>query len=168
MSARALRHTGMETAAHTPSAAPGRVLALDLGEKRIGVAISDPLRQVARSLTILPRCSRAEDAAAIGRLIAEHTVTLVVVGLPTYLDGRDSAQTAWVRDYAAVLAAQIAIPLVLHDETLTTAEARANLRARSGVGRRSGRRPAQPVDAVAAAHILQRFLDETLPAQRPA
>ena len=64
----------------------GRILALDVGERRIGVALSDPLRLVARPLTVVQRASKAKDLAAIGRLVAEHQVDLVICGYPLSLD----------------------------------------------------------------------------------
>jgi putative Holliday junction resolvase len=136
---------------------PGRVLALDLGEKRIGVAISDPTRLVARRLALFNRRSRQEDAAEIGRLIAQHHATLLIIGLPTRLDGSDSPQTAWVRDYSAALAAILPVPVLFQEETLTTTEARANRAALTS--RRNSRRQHAPVDDLAAAFILQRWLD---------
>ncbi len=133
----------------------GRVMALDLGEKRIGVAISDPTRTIAAAVAVLNRKSRTEDAARYAQLIAEQRVTLLVVGLPITLGGVEGQRAAWVRDYAAELGNRIDIPIVFWDESLTTKEAEAALRAQ---GRR-GKKLRQRVDAVAAALILQSYLD---------
>ena len=140
----------------TPSFTPkGRILALDLGEKRIGVAVSDDTRTIAQALTMFKRTSRREDFAQIGRLLAEQRANLLLIGLPIMLDGTEGEKAAWVRDYAAALAEQIAVPIVFFDEAFTTKEAESSLRARG----KKGRQIRQNVDAVAAAFILQGYLD---------
>jgi putative Holliday junction resolvase len=133
----------------------GRIMALDLGEKRIGVALSDPTRTIATPHSVLTRKSRAEDYERYTALIREHAVTLLVVGLPITLGGQEGERAAWVRDYAASLGRHVDVPIVFWDESLTTVEATAALHAQ---GRR-GKRARQRVDAVAAALILQSFLD---------
>ena len=130
------------------------MLAIDLGEKKHGVAVSDPLRMVARGLCVIKRLSRKEDFVRFGRLIEENDVKLIVMGLPTYLDGSDSDQTRWVRDYAAELAENVPVPVVFHDEALTSKMAVETL-----VSRKQWRKKRDQLDAVAAAHILQDFLD---------
>ena len=134
----------------------GRVMALDLGEKRIGVALSDPFRMIAKPLTVVKRTSRKADFARYAELIAQHEVTAVVVGLPTYLNGKDSAMTRWVRDYSAEFATTINIPLLLHDESKSSDAARQRM-IELGYNRR--KREALR-DAVAAAIFLQEFLEE--------
>jgi putative holliday junction resolvase len=133
----------------------GRVMALDLGEKRIGVAVSDELRLVAKSYAVVKRKSRREDFARYQTIIAEQKITLLVIGLPITLGGEDSQKTAWVRDYADDLRGHITIPITFWDESLTTVEAEASLRARGIRGKKAQNR----VDAVAAAFILQNYLD---------
>ena len=133
----------------------GRIMALDLGEKRIGVALSDSTRIIASAHSVLSRKSRLEDTARYAHLIAENSVTLVVVGLPITLGGREGERAAWVRDYAADLAERLPVPIVFWDESLSTVEAQAALRAQ---GRR-GKKLRERVDAVAAAVILQSYLD---------
>ena len=86
---------------HKPA---GRVMALDLGEKRIGVALSDPTRTIASAHSVLTRKSRLEDSARYAHLIAENGVTLLVLGLPITLGRQEGTRAAWVRDYAADLA----------------------------------------------------------------
>ncbi len=133
-----------------------RLLGLDLGN-HIGVAISDPRGRLARPLLIFKRSSRAADFARIAQLVAEHQVEKVIVGLPRNMDGSEGPQAAWVRDYSAALAQAIAVPVELWDERLTTVEAEDILRAQ-------GRRPDRTrVDAVAAAVILQSYLDAHAP-----
>lgn len=134
----------------------GRILAIDLGEKRIGLALSDALRVVAKPLHVFKRTSRQNDLSHYRTIIAEHEVTLVVMGLPTFLDGSDSDQTRWVRDYSAELAQNISVPLVFHDETYSTENARQRMR---DLGYSQKKRQQQR-DAVAAAMFLQDYLDE--------
>ncbi len=133
----------------------GKVMAIDLGEKRIGVAVSDGLRMIASGHSVFERTSRAADFAHIQTLVTAEQITLLVMGLPIGLDGQDSRQTAWVRDYTADLQTHLDIPVVFWDESLTTKQAEASLRAR---GKR-GRKVQERVDAVAAAFILQSYLD---------
>ena len=134
---------------------PGRVMALDLGEKRIGIAISDPTRIIASPHSVLNRKSRADDFAHYARLIDEQQIALLVVGLPITLGGEEGQRAAWVRDYSADLGRHINIPIAFWDESLTTVAATAALHAQ---GRR-GRKVKERVDAVAASLILQSYLD---------
>lgn len=133
----------------------GRIMALDLGEKRIGVAISDPTRTIAAAHSVIERTSRQADFAAYRQIIAAEGVNLLIVGLPVTLSGEDSAQTAWVRDYTAELAENVPVPVHFWDEAMTTMEAQASLRARGKKGKKARER----IDAVAAAFILQSYLD---------
>lgn len=135
----------------------GRILALDLGEKRIGVAVSDATRTIARSLTVLPRKSRREDYERIARLIVEQQANLLVVGLPIPLNGVEGEKAAWVRDYTAELQQHIPtpIPVAFWDEALTTVQAYDSMRQR---GKRA-KQAKERIDAVAAAFILQSYLD---------
>lgn len=130
-------------------------MALDLGEKRIGVALSDPTRTIASAHSVINRRSRLEDVARYAHLIAENGVVLLVIGLPITLGGHEGERAAWVRDYAADLAERLAVPVAFWDESLSTVEASASLRAQ---GKR-GRKLRERVDAVAAAIILQSYLD---------
>ncbi|HQE93368.1 MAG TPA: Holliday junction resolvase RuvX [Anaerolineae bacterium] len=130
-----------------------RYLALDLGERRIGVAVSDALGILARPLEIFRRTSRAADFAHIGALVTANQVDAVVVGLPLNMDGSVGRQAAWVSDYSTALAAAIAVPVYLWDERLTSEEA-------ADVMRAQGKSPLKgTLDAVAAAVILQSYLD---------
>ncbi len=130
-----------------------RVLALDLGDKRIGVALSDSTGLIARPLLVFKRTSRVADFVTVARLTAEYDVARVVVGLPISMDGSEGRQAAWVRDYCAALDETLTIPLFLWDERLTTYSAVELLR-------EQGKRPdPQWIDAVAAAVILQSYLD---------
>ncbi len=134
---------------------PGRVMALDLGSKRIGVAISDLTRTIAQSYGVVKRKSREEDFARYRQILAEQKVTLLVVGLPTTAEGEDSETAVWIRDYMAEFSRQCDVPVQFWDESFTTVQAEESLRRR---GKR-GKKARQQVDAVAAAFILQSYLD---------
>jgi putative Holliday junction resolvase len=134
----------------------GRVLALDVGTRRLGVAVSDPSGTVASPLATVPRRTPAEDAEAIAALAAEQDATTVVVGLPLTLAGREGPAAAAVRAYLAELAPLLGgLAFELVDERLSTVAAE---RARVGGGvRRQARR--QVVDQLAASVFLQTWLD---------
>jgi putative Holliday junction resolvase len=134
---------------------PGRVMALDLGSKRIGVAISDPTRTIAKSYGVVKRQSREADFARYQQIMTEQQVTLLLVGLPTTAEGEDSETAVWIRDYIAEFSQQCAVPIQFWDESFTTVQAEASLRQRGTRGKKAR----QQVDAVAAAFILQNFLD---------
>jgi len=136
-----------------------RVLALDLGEKRIGIAVSDPLAILARPLSPLIRRSKEKDFAFIAALVGEHGVGLVVVGLPLSLDGSKGPKARWAVRYADALAAHLAVPVVVWDERFTTAEAEEIMRqGRTEKERRRARSDGE-LDSIAAAVILQSYLD---------
>lgn len=135
-----------------------RTLALDVGEKRVGIAISDPTGIIARPLQTLVRGSREEDLSAVIALVAEHDVGLVVVGRPLSLDGTEGPQARRVARYAEALAATLPVPVVAWDERFTTVAAEEILRRARKKKQRVHIR--DEVDAVAAAVILQSYLDE--------
>jgi len=134
---------------------PGRILSLDLGEKRIGVAVSDPSQTVARVIRVIARTSRQKDFEEISTIVAQEGVTGLLVGLPVQPDGGEGALAGWMRDYAVDLSRYLALPLLLLDETLTTQRAGVSMRAR-GIRAKEQR---GRVDAVAAAILLQDYLD---------
>lgn len=135
-----------------------RILCLDPGERRVGVALSDPTETLARPLLVLERGSRAEDFSAIASLVEEHDAGRVVVGYPLSLDGSEGPQGKRVRRYAEALAEQLPVPLVMWDERYSTSIAEEILERNRG-RRRQGVRPWEDLDAVAAAVILQSYLD---------
>ncbi len=135
-----------------------RVLALDVGERRTGVAVSDPTGTVARPVGVVVHRSRAEDMAEIAALVAEYGAELVVVGWPLTLRGEVGPQGRQVERYAAALAEALPVKVQVWDERYSTVTAEEILRQRSKKGRRRGRERGE-VDAVAAAVILQGFLD---------
>ena len=132
-----------------------RVLALDVGDKRIGVAISDPSQVLARSLKVIQRGSRQEDFAAVARLVEEYEVEKVVVGYPLSLDGKAHAQAEKVGRYATGLAESLTVPMLLWDERFSTVSAERLMR-EAGL---RGKKKRDRIDAVAAAVILQDYLD---------
>jgi putative Holliday junction resolvase len=137
-----------------------RVLALDVGERRVGIAISDPGGILARPLQALWRGSREEDLAAIAALVAEHDVGLLVVGKPLSLNGTEGPQARRVARYAEALAEHLPVQVVSWDERYTTVEAQEIMR-QQGRGEKDMRRARTngKLDAVAAAVILQSYLD---------
>lgn len=134
-----------------------RCLALDVGERRIGVAVGEVL---ARPLTTIKRRSKAEDFATIAELIRQHRADTLVVGLPLNMDGSSGFQAQRTARYAGRLHEALAemglnVQLVLWDERMSTEDAN-NLLDQAGYD--SARRQTQ-IDAVAAAVILQSYLD---------
>lgn len=129
------------------------VLALDIGERRIGVAVASLAARLPRPLTVLDRSSG--DEAVIDHLrtvAAEHGVTRLVIGLPRGLDGQETQQTASTRTYGESLAVSVGLPYDFQDEAGTSLQAEAELSAR-------GRPYAKgDVDSLAATYILQDWL----------
>ena len=135
-----------------------RILALDLGDVRIGVALSDPLRITAQPLEPLRRVGPRKDLAAVARLIEQHGAETVVIGLPLLLSGDEGPRAAMAREFAAGLERRLQrIRIVLWDERFTTVEAERAMIA-DGV-RRAKRRDV--VDGLAAVLILQSFIEAT-------
>jgi putative Holliday junction resolvase len=136
-----------------------RTLALDIGDRRIGVAISDRTKLIARPLCVVDR-AREDAIARIAALVAEHDADEVVIGLPLHSDGRLSGQAQQVQSFADVLRAHLNVPLRFVDERYTTQDAQAIIAANHG-----RKRPRIGEDAIAAAVILQRYLDAQRPTQ---
>jgi putative Holliday junction resolvase len=135
----------------------GRVLCIDYGAKRHGIALSDGMRMTARGLETLERPrTRAEEFGRIEALCREHGVDLVVMGLPFHMDGTPGTHHDEVLSYAKALTAHLGIDIHLVDERRTTMQAEHHLR-RFGTG--GHRKRKARVDAVAAAIILQTYLD---------
>jgi putative Holliday junction resolvase len=132
-----------------------RILGLDIGEKRIGVAVSDPLGVTAQGLGILSRKDRDSDLARLKEMIRDYRVEKIVVGVPRHMDGRLGNQAQEILDFAAALAEALVAEVVPWDERLTTREAERVL-IQADLSRRRRR---QVVDQVAAVLILQGYLD---------
>ena len=133
----------------------GRILSVDVGERRIGVAISDPEGRLAVPLCILERRSDAADVQAIADLARAEGGEALVVGYPISLAGGAGPQARRVRAFARRLAEASGLPLELQDERLTSVQAERARRA--GAGR--ARRRRAPADDLAATIILQSYLD---------
>lgn len=142
-----------------------RVLGLDAGERRIGVAISDPDASFALPLRSVDRDAKGgRDFEALADLARDEEVAEIVVGLPLSMSGEDSAQTQRARDFAAELERRLGLTVHLWDERLSTQEAlrRVGHEGRGAAGRRGRGRPTPPAadtDALAASIILQAYLD---------
>jgi putative Holliday junction resolvase len=136
-----------------------RVLALDVGARRVGIAISDLSGALARPLQALMRRSREEDFAAIAAVVAEHDIELIVVGQPFSLDGTVGPQAQRITRYAEALAKHLSVQIVMWDERFTTMEAEEILRQRRSEKKRRQARTSGELDAIAAAVILQSYLD---------
>ena len=138
-----------------------RVLGIDVGRRRVGLAISDASGTLARPLTTLTVKSAAEAVdrvvAEVARLRAEEDgLAAVVVGMPARLDGSPTGETPRVAEFMAALGARVSLPIVGGDERLTSVEAENRL----AIGERDWRRRKLKLDAAAAAVILQDYLDQ--------
>jgi len=133
-----------------------RTLGLDVGSRRIGVALSDASGMLATPLTTIMAVPQAQALERIGRLCAEHEVVEIVVGLPLTLRGEVGPQAETVQKFAEALGQSIALPIQFFDERLTTAAAEQQLR---DLGVKPEKRKLQ-IDQVAAAIILQDYLDQ--------
>jgi len=131
-----------------------RILALDYGTKRVGVALSDELRWTAQPLETFERRTIDRDVAHIAALVREHAVGEVVLGFPLQLDGREGPAVQAMRNFAAHLERGLPVPLVLWDERLTT-KAAEDLLIAADVSRKKRK---GAVDRVAAAILLQSYL----------
>ena len=134
---------------------PGRVLALDVGGRRIGVALSDTRRVLASPLTTLRAQPQQRALAELAKLAHDYEVTDVVVGLPLTLSGEVGPQAKIVQEFAAQLQERLAVPVRLFDERLTTVAAE---RMMVELGLKPEQRKAH-IDEVAASIILQDFLE---------
>jgi putative Holliday junction resolvase len=132
-----------------------RYLGVDLGRARIGLALADDVLRAARAHATVGRASDAAALRAIGEVARDYEVELAVVGLPLNMDGTEGPAARSARAFASKLGEALAVPVVLHDERLSTFEAAARLRERG----LDARRQKGEVDAEAAAVILQGWLD---------
>ena len=138
-----------------------RILALDLGKRRIGLAISDPLGITAQGLPNLERRNKRSDFAALETLIREREIGMILMGNPINMGGAEGRQSGWVREFAEELERRTHLPVKLWDERLTTVEAQRVLKS-SGI---SSRKRADSVDRLAAVILLESYLDRTGPAE---
>lgn len=132
-----------------------RILALDHGTKRIGVALSDQLKMIAQPLEFIPAEPFGDFLARLKELIRTKEVELILVGMPRNMDGSYGEAAGKVREFVTVLKETITVPLQLWDERLTSSQANRVLI--QGNVRRADRK--EKVDKMAAAILLQSYLD---------
>ncbi len=132
-----------------------RIMALDVGDRRIGVALSDPEGILASAISVIKRSNKQRDVEKIAALAVEHEVETIVVGLPARLDGTIGEQAAKVQSFARDLERKASQPIVFWDERLTTAAAE-RMMIEAGFKRQKRK---ERIDAAAAALILQGYLD---------
>jgi len=132
----------------------GRVLALDVGKKRIGLAVSDELGATARGIETLARTRIRDDLAALERIAIQWNVQTLLVGKPLHMSGAESRQSEYTREFAERLAAHLKLPVVYWDERLTSREAERLLRE----GGASLTQSRQAIDRISAVLILESYL----------
>jgi putative Holliday junction resolvase len=145
----------METDPPLPKGQARRILGLDMGAKRIGLAVSDPLGITAQGLEVWVRRGREADLDHILKVAREYHVQQIVVGLPRHLDGRPGTAAPEIQEFAGALGQALGGEVVFWDERLTTAAAERML-IQADVSRKRRR---QVVDQLAAVLILQSYLD---------
>jgi len=133
----------------------GRTLGLDVGDKRIGVAVSDPMGWTAQPITVIHRSGVAKDVRALMDAIKEFEIERVVAGLPLQMNGEEGPQAKRVRGFCDALSATTGLEIAYQDERLTTVQSRRLL---ESAGVRRDRRK-EVLDKMAAALILQAWLD---------
>lgn len=134
---------------------PRRILALDVGKRRIGVAVSDPLGITAQGLPTLERTRVRDDVSALAALAQEYSVEVFLIGHPLHMSGDESRQADYTRDFAGRLSRQTGIPVKFWDERMTSVQAERVLR-ESGI---SIEKRARAVDKLAAVILLESYLD---------
>ena len=132
---------------------PGRILAIDYGQKRIGLAISDEMGLTAQPLQTLERTNRRNDIRRLREIARQNGVQRIVVGHPVHLDGTESEMAAEAARFAARIRKELGLPVELADERLSSWEAEQVL---AEAGKK--KRPGDAVDHVAAAVILRDYL----------
>ena len=130
-------------------------MALDLGKRRIGLALSDELGITAQGLETLERTNIREDLARLKQMTSEHNVARILIGYPLHMSGAEGRQAEHAREFGARLLAATGLPIEFWDERLTTVEAQRVLR-QSGI---SIEKRAKAVDRLAAVILLESYLD---------
>jgi putative holliday junction resolvase len=133
----------------------GRILALDVGKRRIGLAVSDGLNITAQGLPTLERTTIREDLNRLAEVVSEKEAVLLLVGDPLHMSGGQSRQAQYIRDFAARLSERTSVPVQFWDERLTTVQAQRVLK-QSGI---SIEKRARAVDRLAAVILLESYLD---------
>lgn len=138
-----------------------RILGLDYGEKRIGVAVSDEMGMIAQPVTVVVRKNRQKDLESITTLVKKYCPERIVIGYPVRLDGAEGIQCQKVNRFAAILASHLQLPIIRWDEAFSTKEAEEILM-RSYMKREKRK---EVVDKLAASIILQDYLKSLSPRQ---
>ena len=138
---------------------PRRILGLDVGSGRIGVAVSDPLGITAQGLDTIQRQNKRRDREALRALISKYNIGEIVIGLPLRLSGAEGTQSAKMRQFADELKQEFDLPVHLWDERWTSTEANRLLRETNLSIEKRGR----AVDRMAAVLILQSWLEANSP-----
>lgn len=132
-----------------------RILGLDVGDRRIGVAVSDPTGMISTGLGVIKRNGIEEDTEAVLKYIEEYKVEKIVSGLPKNMDGTIGFQAQKVLDFIEILSKKTDLPIIKWDERLTTVAAhRTMAEKKTKINKRK-----QEVDKIAACYILQGYLD---------
>jgi putative Holliday junction resolvase len=139
-----------------------RVLAIDPGKARLGLAISDPDRRIASPLTTWNCRDRDQDGSFLQKTVDEEQVALIIIGLPVHLSGREGVQARDAREFGAWVGKLTGLPCIFWDERFTTREAESHL---WDAGLTHKQRKARR-DRVAAQILLQAYLDAGCPAER--
>ncbi len=134
----------------------GRIIALDLGKARSGVAVSDPTQTIAQPLDLLPGADEPTFVERLGGVVAEYEAERVIVGIPRTMDGRMGEMAQWAEGIRRACERGLSVPVEGRDERLSTVSAERVMR---DAGRRKGGF-SSPSDSVAAAVVLQAYLDE--------
>ncbi len=141
-----------------------RVLGIDFGTRRVGAAVSDPRRKIATPLEVYERKDQAQDARHYRKLVEEHDVDLIVIGLPLHTSGQEGTSAKQARAWGGWIGSETSRTVTYHDERYSTVDAEAKLIA-AGV-KRQGRKERR--DMLAAQILLQDFLDAGCPINEPS
>jgi len=133
----------------------GRIMAIDYGQKRLGVAVSDPTATLAQPVAVIERLKGQDGLAGLARLMDDYEIERIVIGYPRTLSGKVGPQAAVVEDFIKTLKRVFPVPVDRYDERLSSKEAKTWL-AQMGV---RGQKAKGAIDKVAAALILQSYLD---------
>ena len=142
---------------------PGRIMALDVGDARTGVAVTDPSQTIVSPHAVVQQPSRDKAIAAILEMIVALEPILIVSGLPLLENGDEGPQARRVRNFMALLAERTEVPVVFEDERYSTIAADEVFHARGG----KGRKRKEVIDKIAAAQILKSYLERREAGARP-
>jgi putative holliday junction resolvase len=147
----------LRTGSFNSAVFPMRVLAIDHGTKRMGIAVSDPMGMLAQPLEAIPAEPQAQFLVRLKQILQEKQVELILVGMPRNMDGSYGPAAVKVQEFIALLQAHVVVPIKTWDERLTSTQANRYL-IEADVSRADRR---QKVDKTAAAILLQSYLDST-------